>query len=200
MFRIKSVLEIESTNTYVKTHKEEFLHGDAIVAAVQTKGRGRLGHSFSCPPGGLYMSIYLDAKYPADEMPFITVLAGVAVRRVVKRYISGEIKLKWINDLYVNDKKLCGILTEYISSKDGDGVVVGIGLNVNSQEGLPEIAVSMKMLENKIFDIKKISAEIASEIIPLYENAEKKVIADEMRQNLYKPSKSMDEWFSRYNL
>lgn len=200
MFYTKYVDEIESTNSYMKLNKSEFSHGDALIAKTQTNGRGRLGHSFSCPIGGLYMSIYLDAAYPAEEMPFVTVLAGVAVRRVVMRYLSDDIKIKWINDLYINNKKLCGILSEYISSHEGDGVVIGIGLNVNSREGLPDIAVSMAMQGGLEYDIKKISAEIIAEIVFLYENASKKEIGKEMKQNLFAPSESMDEWFARYNM
>ena len=200
MFYTKYVDEIESTNSYMKLNKLEFSHGDALIAKTQTNGRGRLGHSFICPIGGLYMSIYLDAAYPAEEMPFVTVLAGVAVRRVVMRYLSDDIKIKWINDLYINNKKLCGILTEYISSHEGDGVVIGIGLNVNSREGLPDIAISMAMQGGLEYDIKKISAEIIAEIVFLYKNASKKEIGKEMKQNLFAPSESMDEWFARYNM
>lgn len=200
MFCIKYVDEIESTNSYIKLNKSKFSHGDALIAKTQTKGRGRMGHSFNCPVGGLYMSVYLDAEYPAEEMPFVTVLAGVAVRRVVLRYLSDEIKIKWINDLYINNKKLCGILTEYISSDEGDGVVIGIGLNVNSREGLPDIATSMAMQSGLLYDIKKISAEIIAEIVSLYKNASKNEIGKEMRQNLFAPSESMEEWFARYNM
>lgn len=129
---------VDSTNTYLKAlAKQGAEHGTVVIADHQTGGRGRLGRSFSSPKGqGLYLSLLL--KQPPDLR--LTPMAAVAVRRAMIEQTGLQPKIKWINDLVADGKKLCGILTELA----GDNVIIGIGINCR---GIPhEIATSLEAL------------------------------------------------------
>ena len=107
---------------------------DVICAAKQTGGRGRNGRAFFSPPGGLYFSAaYPFAQTPA-RLPFITLLAGLAVCRALETRFGPVFSVKWPNDIRCGDKKLCGVLTELVSGKNGPTAVVGVGLNVTADE------------------------------------------------------------------
>ncbi|MGM9658013.1 MAG: biotin--[acetyl-CoA-carboxylase] ligase [Eubacteriales bacterium] len=109
--------------------------GTAVVAAVQTAGRGRMGRKFVSPAGGLYMSLLLRPE-TADVLR-ITSAAAVAAARTVKEEFGIDCGIKWVNDLYLDGKKVCGILTEAAYSSPGgpDYAAVGIGLNLSDPEG-----------------------------------------------------------------
>lgn len=126
-FKIIKLDEISSTNTYLKEKASELCDRTAVVAEIQTKGRGRLSRTFhSNCRGGLYLSILLK-NY---EAPFeITIRTAVAVQRAILLSFGTECEIKWVNDLYVKGKKVCGILCE----RTGDGsIVCGIGVNVSN--------------------------------------------------------------------
>jgi len=125
---------LESTN---KTAKEEALsepnHDIVFVANEQTAGRGRLGRSFYSPENaGLYMSILFRPPFDLSHSILITTAAAVAVVRAVEKLNPIRLTIKWVNDIYYNDKKICGILTEAISDFETGRigyVVLGIGIN-----------------------------------------------------------------------
>lgn len=102
-----------------------------LTADSQTAGRGRLGRTFVSPPGtGLYMSL-LVAPPPQAESGHITLLAAVAVCRAIEETAGLSPKIKWVNDLFLNGGKICGILAERID----EGVVVGVGVNLRTPPG-----------------------------------------------------------------
>jgi len=143
--------ELDSTNRYLK----ELAAGDAeegtvIIANRQSAGRGRLGRSFFSPEEkGIYMSVLLRPDISLERAVLITSMAAVAVARAVERVGGIEAKIKWVNDIFLNGKKVCGILTEAgINPERGtlDYVVLGIGVNVGKMEfpeELKEIATSV---------------------------------------------------------
>ena len=122
---------IDSTNTALRALAEEGAkEGTVLLAAQQTAGRGRRGRSFYSPEGtGMYMSILLRPKAPAQKILRITPAAAVAAAQTFEE-ISGEsANIKWVNDVYMRGRKVCGILTE--ASITGDGVryvIMGIGV------------------------------------------------------------------------
>ena len=123
--------------------------GTVVVAETQTKGRGRLGRAWASPKNrGIYCSVILrPGGAPASVAP-LTLLTAVAVSEAVERVSGLRPLIKWPNDLLVNGKKLCGILTEMRAETDRiEFVVIGIGLNVNSSpyQLVPE-AVSLKQV------------------------------------------------------
>ena len=109
-------------------------HGTLVLAGQQSAGRGRMGRRFESPAGkGIYLSLVLRAPVPASEALGVTVGAAVAVARAVQKLCGIELGIKWVNDLYYQGKKVCGILTEAGTSVESgllEWLVVGIGLNL----------------------------------------------------------------------
>ena len=136
--------KLESSNRTAKTLALEGTpHGTMVLTSQQTAGRGRLGRRFESPAGkGIYLSLVLRPGLPMTEAQAVTVSAAVAVCRAVKRLCGLDLGIKWVNDLYYNGKKVCGILTEAgadIESGQLEWLVVGIGLNLTSRpEDWPE--------------------------------------------------------------
>ncbi len=128
--------ELPSTNTYLK---EKGAVGEreglVVLADTQTAGSGRFERSWHSPPGGLYFSILLrPMTISAVEAPLITLTAGVAVAKVLQTALGIQAKLKWPNDVLVENRKICGILAEStLIGEDIEYVVLGIGVNANTQ-------------------------------------------------------------------
>ena len=111
-------------------------HGTLVLTAHQSAGRGRLGRRFESPAGkGVYCSVLLRPEMPAASAQTATIRAAVAVCRAVQALCGLELAIKWVNDLYYQGKKVCGILTEAgtdIESGQLEWLVVGIGLNLTT--------------------------------------------------------------------
>ena len=135
---------LESSNHTAKTLALEGApHGTMVLAGQQTAGRGRLGRRFESPAGkGVYLSLVLRPSLPMTEAQAVTVSAAVAVCRAVKKLCGLELGIKWVNDLYYNGKKVCGILTEAALDLESgmlDYAVLGLGFNVAAPaDGWPE--------------------------------------------------------------
>lgn len=170
--------ELDSTNNYLKKlgsqgEKENTL----VIAESQTGGRGRMGRSFYSPNGtGVYFSLLLHPEIHAEKALNLTVMAAVAVAETVMKYSSDDVKIKWVNDVYIDGKKVCGILTEGAvnpTTKMLDYAVVGIGINVIAPEnGFPS---EIKDIATSIFsgnaedNIKeKIIAEVINRFFDMY--------------------------------
>lgn len=126
--------EVASTNDVAKAlamdGEEE---GVVVVAKVQHAGRGRLGRSWSSPPGGLYLSIVLRPQVSVGDMLLLTVLSSVPVAQAIEELTGLEAKLRWPNDIEVDGRKVAGILVESASKSGAVGfLVLGIGINLNS--------------------------------------------------------------------
>ncbi len=139
---IKILKMTDSTNNEAKRMiMNDAGPGTVIFAEEQTKGKGRLGRSFSSPTGdNLYASFILKPLLDVNDSLLITVGASVAVARAVKKMeeFSNQIlkpEIKWVNDVYVEGKKICGILTEAVSDVESGQIhslVLGIGININT--------------------------------------------------------------------
>lgn len=126
---------IDSTNTKLKVLAAEGLpEWTVLLAAEQTNGRGRMNRSFFSPEGtGIYMSILLRPDVMPEAAGMLTVLAAVAVTDAISKVYGIETEIKWVNDVYYQKKKVCGILAEAALKPDYktlDYVVLGIGINV----------------------------------------------------------------------
>lgn len=170
--------ELDSTNNYLKKlGSQDEKENQLVIALSQTGGRGRMGRTFYSPNGtGTYFSLLLHPKLSAEKSLFLTVMAAVSVAETVMKYNINDVKIKWVNDIYIDGKKVCGILTEGAvnCNKMLDYAVVGIGINVIAPEnGFPE-------------DIK----DIATAIFPgnIEENIKEKIVAD-----------VVNRFFSMYN-
>lgn len=169
--------EIDSTNNYLKKigskgEKENQL----VIAESQTGGRGRMGRSFYSPNGtGIYFSLLLHPEFSAEKSLFLTVMAAVSVAETVMRYNENDVKIKWVNDIYIDGKKVCGILTEGAinSNKMLDYAVVGIGINVIvPKNGFPEeiqdIATAIFPGNSEENIKEKIVADVVNKFFDMY--------------------------------
>lgn len=136
--------ELRSTNIIAK---EKALHGaerinegTLIIAERQSAGKGRLGREWFSPAGGIWFSIILYPQLSPSYISRITLMAAVAVVKAIKICTKIKSQIKWPNDILINEKKVCGILTEMSAELDIiNWVVVGIGVNVNiKQQEFPE--------------------------------------------------------------
>lgn len=135
--------EISSTNTVLKERAATGeKNGTILISEYQTQGRGRLGRSFFSPRGcGIYLSYLIKPQIKAEDSIFITVAAAVAMVRAIKKVFDIDTKIKWVNDIYYENKKLCGILTEgaVLTSGELGYAVLGVGINIkNPPGGYPE--------------------------------------------------------------
>jgi BirA family biotin operon repressor/biotin-[acetyl-CoA-carboxylase] ligase len=156
-------------------------HGTVITALQQSGGRGRVGRSFSSPPGGLYFSLLLRPKVHPDQLSLLTLAAGVICCTVIEKASGLTVMLKWPNDLYLENRKLGGILCEaapYAHSKGAvPFVVVGIGLNINTRielfpQSLRDSVISLHAIQEHIYDLDQLMTDIAVQIEHYIHNME----------------------------
>jgi len=177
---------LESTN---KTAKEVSLtepnHDIVILANEQTAGRGRLGRSFYSPENaGLYLSILFRPSYNMSHSVLITTAAAVAVVQAIEKLSPVELSIKWVNDIYYKEKKVCGILTEAISDFETGRIgyiILGIGVNcfeVVYPEELSEIAGSLE----GGFSRNQLAAEIINQWNALLPGMEDRAFLETYRQ------------------
>jgi len=147
-FKIKNFKTLPSTNQKAKEIAKEKLEAWLIIVAEeQTAGYGRKQASWYSPLGGLYFSVVLP-KSNIEDLQTLTILAAFIVAKVIKANFALEPLIKLPNDILLNDKKVCGILTENVIGKDVRFSVMGIGLNTNIKEfpkELQETATSLKI-------------------------------------------------------
>lgn len=170
---------MDSTNDFAKKIAAEGCReGALVVADTQTSGRGRMGRSWSSAyKKGIYMSIVLKPLIEPADMQIITLGASVAVVEGIKRATGIRTGIKWPNDIILNDKKVCGILTEMSSQWKEDKykinyVVIGIGINVNQDvEDFNEVslddAISLKLYGNlmRMHDIRLKRSNIIGNVL-----------------------------------
>lgn len=133
-WHVQTFASVESTQDMVKHHISE--HGDegVVIQALEQKlGRGRAGREWVSPMGNLYMSVLLRPECPADKAGQLSFVVAVALSRAIDKIMQPEFekRLKWPNDVLINDKKIAGILLESdLNNGMVDAVAVGIGVNI----------------------------------------------------------------------
>lgn len=132
---------VGSTNTEAARQAVEgAAEGLCIVASEQTAGRGRFDRYWLSPKGaGLYLSIVLRPQMAKSTWPLSTLMASLAVHDTLLDACNLQTDIKWPNDILANDRKLCGILGEMVDTPFGQAVVVGIGINLNTESFPPEL-------------------------------------------------------------
>lgn len=198
-FKIKEYLEfeynniainvydsIDSTNNEAKRHSHAGIEYALYISEAQTAGRGRLGRSFYSPKNtGIYMSLVFKVDMTAIENPMlITLKAAMAVCWAIEELTGLSLGVKWVNDIYLGNRKICGILAEGIPNvKTGipDYVVVGIGINVNTIE-FPDDIKNKAASIGVSCDRNQIVAAIINKLLPLYENMSDISFMDEYRK------------------
>lgn len=166
---------IDSTNSYAKTLKADGAH--LVAADTQTGGRGRVGKSFYSPKGtGIYMSLSIKTPSSAE---YITVAAAVATVRVLSRLGANSVGIKWVNDIFLNGRKICGILCE----RTAENVIIGIGINLTTADFPDDIADVAGALGIGC-DRNRLIAEITAELFSVTA-MKPELIIDEYKQNLF---------------
>jgi len=138
--KVITLEEVESTNNEARRFALDGVTEDLLIASdYQTKGRGRRGREFYSPKGtGLYMSFLVHPRTEISKATKITCMAAVAVCRAIKEVTGIDVSIKWVNDIFLEGKKIAGILTEgFTSMEDGSlsYVIVGIGINIYPPKG-----------------------------------------------------------------
>jgi BirA family biotin operon repressor/biotin-[acetyl-CoA-carboxylase] ligase len=173
---------LTSTNTEAKMAiLKNATHGTIIISDEQTNGRGRLGRNFFSPPqSGIYMSIILKPKLNISNSILITTAAAVAVCLSIDSFSDRKTQIKWVNDIYIGNKKVCGILTEAVTdfeSGNVESVIIGIGLNVKTKENsfpdeLKSIAGSIQHSDHDFISRNKLASEIINRVLCICETLE----------------------------
>ncbi len=195
--------EIPSTNTEAKRLAQNGAsEGDIIIAKSQSAGKGRMGRSFiSNSENGLYMSIILKPTIPVDQCVYITVLGAVSVLDAIEETSGIECQIKWVNDIYINEKKVSGILTEASMDFESASVqyaILGIGINITPPKNgfhkdIENIATSIFTQNNCPRDYKSIlCAKIIDNFFQGYKNLEKKEFIEKYRQKSLLIGKEVD--------
>lgn len=184
IFRFES---IDSTSDYLK-NKKNIKEFDLAIAEIQTKGRGRRGNNwFSSKGMALFsFSLKIDKNISIEEYSKLPLVIGISVLRGIKRIEELDLKFKWTNDIYLDDKKLSGILVEKVN----DFFIIGIGVNVNNKElgTIDEVAISLKNKTGKNYIIEDIIFTVIDEFKKYYKrfcDGEWKYILEEINNKNY---------------
>ncbi len=165
--------EIDSTNNEAKRRLGAGENRNLLlVADKQTAGRGRIGHQFYSPEQtGIYMTLSIELPEPLYQPERITLAAAVAVVRAVQPYLSEELRLKWVNDIFYREKKVCGILSEGITDLETGLIqhaIIGIGLNVRPVEFPEELMEIAGTLQLTAPTRNEIVGRIVNSLLTLY--------------------------------
>ena len=156
--------EIDSTNNYMKENISSFANYDIVSSKVQTSGRGRRGNTWLSSEGMALFSFLLkpEKELSIIEATKLPLLAGISTLSALKKIKDGAYSFKWTNDVFLNSKKLCGILIERVK----DNFIVGIGINVANKisEDIKNIAISME----SNYDIEKLILKVVEEFSVYY--------------------------------
>lgn len=182
--------QLDSTNNRAKMLAAQgAVHGTTVIADSQTGGRGRMGRSFFSPEhSGVYMTVILRPEWAPEKAGMLTSMAAVAAARAVEKVSGADVKIKWVNDLYMGGRKICGILSEAgLGMEAGrlDWAVVGIGINtarMDFPEELKEIASSVGNETGTAPDRNRLIAEILNELEALYGSMETGAFLEESRR------------------
>lgn len=161
---------IDSTNNYAKRiiadgEKNVFL----VVSAQQTAGRGRQGKAFYSPKGtGVYMSLVVHPDKSLQSAVSATTAAAVAVCRAIEKITDKQPGIKWVNDVYLGGKKICGILTEAVSDFESgtvSSVIIGIGINIKTAE-FPDSVENGGCLDSEVSRARLVAA-VSDELLKI---------------------------------
>ena len=183
---------VTSTNTVLKAIAEQGgAEGMVLIAQQQTQGKGRLGRTFLSPKGtGLYISILLRPKFSAEESLCVTTAAAVAVAEAIDSVTGKHAMIKWVNDVYLKGRKVCGILTEASVDFENSGLnyaIVGIGVNVQEPPGgfapeIRDVAGALYQEEVPAGVRTQLAAEILNRFFGFYDHLTQRTFMDAYRE------------------
>lgn len=183
---------VDSTNDYAKMlAKQDAPEYTLVVADTQTHGKGRMGRVFSSPSGtGIYMSFILRPKTSLETAQLITSCVAVAISKAIDTLCNCSSKIKWVNDIFLNDKKISGTLTEgAINFENGsfEYAIVGIGINVRSVKNifdgeLSSIATSIEDETGLKISRSRLIAEVFNNVYSQLQSIDEKSFIKEYKK------------------
>ncbi len=186
-FDIKIFDMLPSTNDFAKEliNSNNFVHGTTIIANSQTKGRGRFARTFFSPADtGIYFSTIIKKSLPIKDVSLITIISAVAVCKAITKLTDLNPKIKWINDIYLNGKKICGILVENIcdfNNMQSKAIVSGVGININTKDFPKDIQDKAGSILCNGLSRNKLIAEVLNNLFDLSEDVYNKQIIEEYK-------------------
>jgi len=188
---LKVLETVDSTNQEAKRLLADGAGDLAVVlSSHQTKGKGRLGRTFYSPPGtGLYLSVIVKRELDMSDAILVTSAAAVAVRETLSVYTDRDIGIKWVNDLYIEGKKVSGILTEGTSSFESgkmESMIIGIGINLfPPEEGFPEEIrnIATALFESPTPQVNTIAASLIEHVAAILEQLHDRSVMDRYRNH-----------------
>lgn len=172
-FDIKIFDTLPSTNDFAKEliNSNKFTNGTTIIANSQTSGRGRFARTFFSPTNtGIYFSTILKKSLPIKDVSLITLISAVAVCKAITKLTHFNPQIKWINDVYLNNKKICGILVENIcnfNNMKSKAIVTGIGINISTENFPKDIQDKAGSIMCDNLSRNKLIAEILNNLFDL---------------------------------
>lgn len=145
--------EVNSTSDWLKSNATALPTGTVVFTESQTAGRGRRDNRWIAPRGkDLMFSLLLQPAAPLEKWPRITTLAALAICKAIETELPLQPRIKWPNDVYLNDRKISGLLAETVSTPNGLRLVLGIGLNVNTLDFPPDLPATslLKQLSSPV--------------------------------------------------
>jgi len=191
---------LKSTNLTAKQKAEDGApEGSIIIARSQTGGRGRLGRSFYSPEkSGVYFSLILKPDFSPEDITFITPITAVAVSLAIEKITKKPTGIKWVNDIFVNGKKVCGILSEAVFSSELNKfkyIILGIGINLFTPEnGFPDDIkdIAGGLLKNgEEIDINSLLAQIFNNFFEMYKSLKSPEYLTAYREHLMLKNKEV---------
>ena len=174
---------IDSTNLEAKRLALNGAQDTLIVATRQTAGRGRLGRSFHSPAGtGAYFSLLYTPHTPMDTAVTVTCASSVAVMRAIRHLTGKQAGIKWVNDLYLDGKKICGILCESVCVEETLRIIVGIGINIDTSFEGTELASIAGAIGCPELSPAALIARVLCELFPLLSDAHGREWLDDYRR------------------
>ena len=173
---------VDSTNNYIRNNLEKLDNYSLVTAKHQTKGKGRITRSWFDDKNSLTSSILI--KNVKGDPKHLSLIASYAVFKALKDF-NLDVKIKWPNDIFLNDKKLCGILIETIITDKIDAII-GFGINTNTK-AFPEsiIATSIYLEKGILVDNLKLSKRVLEILVETYEKNNIKEVIELNRNNSY---------------
>lgn len=196
-FNVINFDTIDSTSTYLKRSYSKYNDLTLVYALSQSEGHGRMKREWVSPYGeSLLFSLLIKNKNIIENFSSLSLMTAVAIYNFLKRYVS-NVSIKWPNDVYVNDKKIAGILLESISYDDNiEALVVGVGININIKEfpsHLIDKATSLGLETNEKYDISALKPYLEAELSNMILNilSFKKSYLEVIRHNNYLKDKTV---------
>lgn len=190
--------QLDSTNNQAKRllpsiKAEQFL----VTAQQQSSGRGRKGRNYFSPPGNVYMTLAQRIPAVSDGTVSITTMASVAVVRAIARLSNLQTQIKWVNDVYYEGKKICGILCELLTDLQNTNaywLIIGIGINIGHNDFPAELADIATSLPNDQLSAPTLIAEILNQLLALITQPENKAYLNDYRKHSLVLGKAICYW------